>query len=146
MSLSGAKNILLRLIVPSGCATPQPPVGPALGARGIKSIDFCKKFNEMTSHFIEGIPIPVVISILPDKSFTFKIKSPPTSWLLFKAAKVDKGSSLSGKTIVGTVSLKHIYEIAKIKHKDENIQRIPLESVCKSVIASAKSAGIKVVP
>ncbi|KAG4302793.1 hypothetical protein PCK1_000953 [Pneumocystis canis] len=129
MNVSVAKNIIVKLIVPSGCATPQPPVGPALGARGVKSIDFCKQFNEMTTHFIQGIPIPVVISILPDRSFTFQIKSPPTSWLLFKAAKVDKGSPLPGKTVVGTVSLKHIYEIAKIKHKDENIQRIPLESV-----------------
>ncbi|KAG5513879.1 hypothetical protein PMAC_000501 [Pneumocystis sp. 'macacae'] len=138
MKCSSAKNILLKLIVPSGLATPQPPVGPALGARGIKSIDFCKKFNELTSNIIPGIPIPVVISIRPDRSFTFEIKSPPTSWLLFKAAKVDNGSSTPGKTIVGTVSLKHIYEIAKIKHKDENIQGIPLESICKS-----GSVGIK---
>ncbi|KTW32479.1 ribosomal protein L11 [Pneumocystis jirovecii RU7] len=146
MSRSSTKNILLKLIVPSGSATPQPPVGPALGARGVKSIDFCKKFNELTANLIPGVPIPVVISIRPDRSFTFEIKSPPTSWLLFKAAKVDKGSSTPGKAVVGTLSLKHIYEIAKIKHKDENIQGIPLESVCRSVIASAKSVGIKVVP
>ncbi|KAG4305398.1 hypothetical protein PORY_000954 [Pneumocystis oryctolagi] len=144
MSYSSVKSVFLKLIVPSGCATPQPPVGPALGARGVKSIDFCKRFNEATGDYIPGIPIPVVISIFPDRSFTFEIKSPPTSWLLFRAAKVDKGSSMAGKSIVGTVSLKHIYEIAKIKHKDENVRGIPLESVCKSVIASAKSVGIEV--
>ncbi|EMR08952.1 ribosomal protein L11 [Pneumocystis murina B123] len=140
------KKNLLKLIIPSGGATPQPPIGPALGARGVKSMDFCKEFNERTCHFIPGIPIPTVIAIQPDRSFTFEIKTPPTSWLLFKAANVDKGSSMPGKTWVSSISLKHIYEIAKIKHKDENLQGISLESICKSVIASAKSVGIQVVP
>ncbi|QSL65629.1 hypothetical protein MERGE_002942 [Pneumocystis wakefieldiae] len=134
MSSLPKKKNLLKLIIPSGGATPQPPVGPALGARGVKSMDFCKQFNERTGHLIPGIPIPTAISIQPDRSFTFEIKTPPTSWLLFRAANVDKGSSAPGKTWIGTVSLKHIYEIAKIKHTDGNLQRIPLESICKSAL------------
>ncbi|KTW28464.1 ribosomal protein L11 [Pneumocystis carinii B80] len=146
MTSFAKKKNLLKLIIPSGGATPQPPVGPALGARGVKSIEFCKEFNEKTLHLIPGIPIPTVIAIHSDRSFTFEIKTPPTSWLLFKAANIDKGSSSPGKISVGTISLKHVYEIAKIKHKDENLQGISLENICKSVIASAKSVGIQVVP
>ncbi|ANB11455.1 mitochondrial 54S ribosomal protein YmL19 [Sugiyamaella lignohabitans] len=115
MSKQAAKNILVKLIVGAGQASPQPPVGPALGSKGVKAIDFCKDFNARTAHLNPGTPVPAIITVKPDRSFTYEIKSPPTAWLLMKAAGIDKGTPEAGKKTVGTVSLKHIYEIAKIK-------------------------------
>ncbi|KAJ1836428.1 mitochondrial 54S ribosomal protein YmL19 [Coemansia sp. RSA 2703] len=141
----GGAASILKLIVPAGKAMPSPPVGPALGQRGVKSMDFCKQFNDRTKDLITETPTPVAISIKPDRTFTFDIKSPPTSWLLKKAAGVAKGASQPGKDIVGTVSLKHIYAISQIKSKDPAMSHIALHKICKSVISTAKSAGIKVV-
>ncbi|KAJ1725667.1 mitochondrial 54S ribosomal protein YmL19 [Coemansia erecta] len=141
----GGAASILKLIVPAGKAMPSPPVGPALGQRGVKSMDFCKQFNDRTKDLITETPTPVAISIKPDRTFTFDIKSPPTSWLLKRAAGVTKGASQPGKDIVGTVSLKHIFAIGQIKSKDPAMSHIALDKICKSVISTAKSAGIKVV-
>ncbi|KAI9294657.1 50S ribosomal protein L11 [Neoconidiobolus thromboides FSU 785] len=135
----------LKLIVPAGKASPSPPVGPALGQRGIKSMDFCKQFNDRTKDFETGVPIPVVISVKPDRTFSFINKSPPTSFLLKRAAGVEKGASTPGTQVVGQVSLKHIYEIALIKQQDPNLASLSLRNICSAIIGSAKSAGIKVV-
>jgi len=112
---TAAKNVLVKLIVGAGQASPQPPVGPALGSKGVKAIDFCKDFNARTAHYTPGTPIPALVTVRPDRSFQFDIKSPPTAWLLMQAAGIEKGSPEAGKKIVGKVSLKHVYEIAKIK-------------------------------
>ncbi|KAJ1812693.1 mitochondrial 54S ribosomal protein YmL19 [Coemansia sp. RSA 2599] len=141
----GGAASILKLIVPAGKAMPSPPVGPALGQRGVKSMDFCKQFNDRTKDLVVETPTPVAIYIKPDRTFTFDIKSPPTSWLLKRAAGVTKGAAQPGKQVVGTVSLKHIFSISQMKAKDPAMSHIDLKSICKSVIATAKSVGIKVV-
>lgn len=146
MSARSAKNVLVKLIVGAGQAAPAPPVGPALGSKGVKAIDFCKEFNAKTANLQPGIPIPVLLTVKPDRSFTFEMKSPPTSWLLMKAAGVTQGSGEATKKIVGEVSLKHIYEIAKIKKTDERHKEIELQSICGAIILTATAIGINVVP
>ncbi|KAJ1984572.1 mitochondrial 54S ribosomal protein YmL19 [Dimargaris cristalligena] len=136
---------LLRLIVPAGKATPSPPVGPALGQRGVKSMDFCKQFNDRTKNTTPLTPTPVIINIKPDRTFTFVVKPPPTSYLLLRAAGVTKGATNPGQETVGTISLKHIYEIAKIKKNDPSMVSVDLYKICKSIIGSARSVGVKVV-
>lgn len=144
------KNLLVKLIVGAGKATPSPPVGPALGSKGIKAMDFCKEFNARTASFQPGTPIPVLITIKPDRSFTFEMKSPPTGFLLLKALGVEKGHGQPNTNIkdrtIGELSLKHIYEIAKIKKTDSRHSMLEMEGIVKSVIGVAKSMGIKVVP
>lgn len=113
--VSAAKDVLIKLIVGAAQATPSPPVGPALGSKGVKAIDFCKEFNARTAHFNPGTPIPTVVTVKPDRTFSFEVKSPPTAWLILKAAGVEKGIAHGKDPAVGTISLKHVYEIAKIK-------------------------------
>ncbi|KAJ1968057.1 mitochondrial 54S ribosomal protein YmL19 [Dispira parvispora] len=146
--MSGAaKSVssLLRLVVPAGKATPSPPVGPALGQRGVKSMDFCKQFNDRTKNITPLTPTPVIINVKPDRTFSFVVKTPPTSYLLKKAAGVQKGATNPGQEFVGTISLKHVYEIAKIKKTDSAMAHIDMHSICKSIIGTARSTGIKVV-
>jgi len=145
MSAAG-KNVLVKLIVGAGKAAPAPPVGPALGSKGVKAIDFCKEFNARTANLTPGIPIPCLLTVKPDRSFTFEMKSPPTSWLLMEAAQVKQGSGRPGHDFVGTVSLKHVYEIAKIKQTDERHKEQDLKAICGAVISTADVIGIKVVP
>ncbi|KAK9461794.1 mitochondrial 54S ribosomal protein uL11m [Lipomyces oligophaga] len=147
MANRAAKDVLVKLIVGAGAATPSPPVGPALGSKGVKAMDFCKEFNARTAHFVPGMPIPCTIRIRPDRTFTFDIKSPPTSYLLLRAAGAKQGAGKHGPNDppVGKVSLKHVYEIAKIKQKDTKMSGLSLEAIAKSIVASAKSVGIEVV-
>lgn len=135
-----------RLLIPAGKAAPSPPVGPALGARGVKSMDFCKEFNARTAHIEPGIPIPTQIFVQPDRTFTFATKTPPTAYFLKKAAGIEKGTGRPGHDIVGTVSLKHVYEIAKIKQTDAHLKALRLEAIAKSVVGTARTIGIQVVP
>ncbi|SCZ88378.1 BZ3500_MvSof-1268-A1-R1_Chr2-1g04371 [Microbotryum saponariae] len=141
---------LVRLVVPAGKATAAPPVGPALGARGVKSIDFVKEFNARTSSLTPGTPTPVKITIQPDRTFTFTIQSPPTSYLIRQAAGIEIGSGTpnkaAGGTIAGTISLKAVYEIAKLKQADQGLKGAELESIARSIVGSCKSAGVQVVP
>lgn len=149
MSARGvAKNVLIKLIVPAGKAAPAPPVGPALGSKGVKAIDFCKEFNARTANYAQETPIPALVTVKPDRSFTFELKSPPTGYLLMRAAKISKGAPEvgPGKPYAGKVSLKHVYEIAKIKKTDERHKNLELKSICKLIIGTAKSMGIEVVP
>ncbi|KAI8966990.1 50S ribosomal protein L11 [Mycotypha africana] len=140
-----AAEVIVKLMVGAGKASPSPPVGPALGARGVKSMDFCKQFNDKTKHIVPDTPLPTVITIKPDRTFSFIVKTPPTTYLLKKAAGVTKGASQPGNEVVGSVTLKHIYEIAKIKQQDANLKHLPLEGISNSVIGVAKSVGIQVV-
>ena len=140
-----AKNVMVKLIVGAGQAAPAPPVGPALGSKGVKAIDFCKEFNARTANLQPGTPVPCLLTVKPDRTFTFEMKSPPTSWLLFKAANVTKGADKPTHNHVGQVSLKHIYEIAKIKKTDERHKEVDLKAICGAVILTAEAVGIKVV-
>lgn len=147
-----ARDQIVKLIVGAGNASPSPPVGPALGSKGVKSMDFCKEFNARTAHINPGVPIPARVTVRPDRSFSFEIRTPTTAWLLLQAAGIKevkgklKGGQKPGTDIIGTVSLKHVYEIAKIKQSEPRLTGLALEGLCKSVISQAKSMGVKVVP
>ncbi|RJE17861.1 hypothetical protein PHISCL_09803 [Aspergillus sclerotialis] len=142
-----ANDQIVKLIVGAGQASPSPPVGPALGSRGVKSMDFCK-----AAHIETGVPVPARVTVRPDRSFTFDLRTPTTTWLLLKAANVEprkgrlRGAMNPGHESVGKISLKHVYEIAKIKQSEMRLSGLSLQSLCKSVIAQAKSVGIKVHP
>ena len=135
-----------RLLVPAGKAAPTPPVGPALGAKGVKSMDFCKEFNAKTAHIEPGLPVPTLITINPDRTFTFITKTPPTAHFLKKAAGIEKGTGKPGHSVAGTISVKHVYEIAKIKQTDEHMRHLPLESIARTIVGTSKTLGIEVVP
>ena len=109
-------------------------------------MDFCKEFNARTAHIEPGTPTPTLITVQPDRTFTFITKTPPTSYFLKKAAGIEKGTGKPGHEVVGTVSLKHIYEIAKIKRMDEHLKHLRLEAIASTVVASAKTLGVQVVP
>ncbi|HET7152982.1 MAG TPA: 50S ribosomal protein L11 [Candidatus Kapabacteria bacterium] len=138
-----AKKIVdyAKLQIPAGQATPAPPVGSALGPKGINIMEFCKQFNAKTSSQ-SGMIIPVVITIYSDKSFTFITKTPPASILLLKAAKVEKGAKESNKQVVARITRKQAEEIAKVKMPDLNCDS--LESAVSMVKGTARSMGIKV--
>jgi large subunit ribosomal protein L11 len=132
----------IKLQVKAGEANPSPPVGPALGQQGVNIMEFCKAFNAKTSDIEKGLPIPVVISVYGDKSFTFITKTPPASILLKKAAGITSGSAVPNKTKVGTVTLAQVEEIAKTKMEDLNATN--LETAVKIISGSARSMGLVV--
>jgi large subunit ribosomal protein L11 len=109
-------------------------------------MDFCKEFNARTSHVQPGIPIPTLITVHPDRSFAFITKTPPTSYFLKKTTGIEKGVGKPGHETSGSISLKHIYEIAKIKQADDHLKHLPLESIARMVLGSCKSLGLKAVP
>ena len=132
----------IKLQIPGGQANPAPPVGPALGQRGVNIMEFCKAFNAKTQDQ-KGTIIPVIITVYSDRSFTFITKTPPASNLLFKAAKVEKGSGEPNKTKVGKVTKKQIEEIAKLKMPDLNAGSV--EAAMRTIAGTARSAGLTVV-
>ncbi|WP_370930957.1 50S ribosomal protein L11 [Bartonella sp. DGB1] len=133
----------LKLQVPAGSATPSPPIGPALGQRGINIMEFCKAFNAATQDSEKGSPIPVVITYYQDKSFNFEMKTPPVSYFLKKALSVKSGSKTPGRESLGKISVSQLREIAEIKMKDLNANDI--ESAVKMIAGSARSMGLEVV-
>jgi large subunit ribosomal protein L11 len=138
-----AKKIVgfVKLQIPGGQATMAPPVGPALGQRGVNGMEFCKQFNARTQKD-QGTIIPVVITVNSDKSFSFITKTPPAAVLLLKAAKLDKGSAQSNRLKVGKVSQKQIKEIAQIKMKDLNARTI--DAASRIIAGTARSMGITI--
>jgi len=135
---------IIKLHVPAGKANPSPPIGPALGQRGLNIMEFCKAFNAATQNLEPGMPIPVVITAYGDRSFTFATKSPPNSYLLKKAAGIEKGSQTTGKgSTVGRVTMSQIREIAEQKMQDLNAKDI--DGACHMLIGSARSMGLDVV-
>ena len=140
-----AKEVLglIKLQIPAGGANPSPPVGPALGQRGLNIMDFCKAFNEKTKKKKKGAPIPVVITAYKDKSYIFVTKLPPVSYYLKKAAKIKKGNSTPGRTLVGKVTMDDVKKIATEKMIDLNA--IDLEGAMNMVKGSAVSMGMEVV-
>ena len=132
----------VKLQVPAGSANPSPPIGPALGQRGLNIMEFCKAFNAQTQQIEKGTPIPVVITTYQDRSFTFEMKTPPVSYFLKKAAKLDSGSKTPGREPVGKVTKQQVREIAEQKLKDLNCDSI--EAAMKMVEGSARSMGLQV--
>ncbi len=132
----------MKLQVPAGKANPSPPVGPALGQRGINIMEFCKAFNAKTQELEVGAPCPTVITYYQDKSFTMDIKTPPASYYLKKAAKVKSGANNPSREIVGSVTVAQVKEIAEAKMKDLNANDI--EAAMQIILGSARSMGIEV--
>ncbi len=133
----------INLQVPAGKANPSPPIGPALGQRGVNIMEFCKAFNAKTKDMEPETPIPVKITVFSDRSFTFEMRTPPASFFLKKAAKITAGSKAPGVTSAGTVTMAQCREIATTKLKDLNTDNV--EQAAKTIAGSARSMGIQVV-
>jgi len=139
-----AKKVIgqIKLQVAAGSANPSPPIGPALGQRGLNIMEFCKTFNARTQQMEKGMPIPVIITYYQDKSFSLELKTPPASFLLKKAAKVDGGSKKPGLEFKGSVTKADLQQIAEVKMKDLNAT--DMEAEIKIIAGSARSMGIEV--
>ena len=140
-----AKKIdgFIKLQVPAGQANPSPPIGPALGQHGVNIMEFCKAFNADTQKVEQGMPIPTVITVYTDRSFSFTTKSPPASFLIKKAAGVDKGNGEVGRTDnIGSISMQSLREIAEVKKADLNANDV--DAACRILAGTARSMGISV--
>ena len=133
---------LIKLQVAAGKANPSPPVGPALGQHGVNIMEFCKAFNAKTDALEKGAPVPVVITVYEDRSFTFETKTPPAAYLLLKAAGVKSGSGRPNTDKVGTVTRAQLEEIATLKEPD--LTASDMDAACKTIAGSARSMGLKV--
>ena len=140
-----AKKIVgyIKLQVPAGAANPSPPIGPALGQAGLNIMEFCKTFNAQTQGLEQGMPIPVVITVYGDRTFSFVTKTPPASFLLKKAAGIPKGSADTARQRIGQVSREQVREIAEMKMADLNAK--DLDGAMKMIMGSARSMGLEVV-
>jgi large subunit ribosomal protein L11 len=138
----------INLQVPAGAANPSPPIGPALGQRGVNIMEFCKSFNAKTKDMEQGTPIPVKITVFSDRSFTFEMRTPPATYLIKKAAgmkptgKPGSGSKNPGRDVAGSITMDQLREIAKVKLKDMNTDNI--DQAAKTLAGSARSMGLKV--
>ena len=139
-----AKKVLgyIKLQVPAGSANPSPPIGPALGQQGVNIMEFCKQFNAQTQKVEKGLPIPVVITVYTDRSFTFIMKTPPASVLIRKAIGIEKGSGTPNTNKVGKISRQQLEEIARTKQPD--LTAADLEAAVKTIAGSARSMGVDV--
>ena len=139
-----AKKIIgyIKLQVPAGSANPSPPIGPALGQRGLNIMEFCKAFNAKTHDREKGVPIPVNITVFSDKSFAFEMKTPPASHFIKKAAKLESGSKAPGRDVAGSVTKAQVRQIAEAKMKDVNANDV--EMAMRLIEGSARSMGIEV--
>jgi large subunit ribosomal protein L11 len=133
----------IKLQVPAGKANPSPPIGPALGQRGLNIMEFCKAFNARTQEMEPGMPIPVVITVYGDRTFTFVTKTPPNSYFIMKEAKIQKGSQTPGKGTVGQISMEQIRKIAAVKMPDMNANEV--DAAARMLVGSARSMGLEVV-
>jgi large subunit ribosomal protein L11 len=133
----------IKLQVPAGAANPSPPIGPALGQRGVNIMEFCKSFNASTNELEKGMPIPTIITVYADRSFSFETKTPPATFLLKKAAGLKSGSKEPGKTSAGRVTRAQLREIAETKMKDLNAN--DLDAATKIIEGSARAMGLEVV-
>jgi large subunit ribosomal protein L11 len=135
-------NGYIKLQVPAGSANPSPPIGPALGQQGVNIMEFCKQFNAQTQKLEKGLPIPVIITVYSDRSFTFVMKTPPASVLIRKALGIEKGSGTPNSAKVGKISRKQLEEIAKTKTPD--LTAADLEAAVRTVAGTARSMGVDV--
>jgi large subunit ribosomal protein L11 len=132
----------VKLQVPAGAANPSPPIGPALGQQGVNIMEFCKQFNAQTQKVEKGLPIPVIITVYSDRSFTFVMKTPPAAVLIRKAIGIEKGSGTPNTAKVGKISRKQLEEIAKLKTPD--LTAADLEAAVRTIAGSARSMGVDV--
>lgn len=138
-----AVKTMIKLQIPAGAANPAPPVGPALGQHGVNIMDFCKQFNEKTRKLEQGVPIPVVLTVYEDRTFTFITKMPPMAALIKKAAGLAKGSGVPNKDKVGKLTLKQVEEVAKIKLVDLNTKDV--KKAMQMVKGTARSMGVDII-
>ncbi|VDP15110.1 unnamed protein product [Heligmosomoides polygyrus] len=134
---------LLKTNIKAQMASAAPPLGPQLGQRGLNVANFCKEFNKETGHIKPGVPLPTRISIKPDRTYELEICTPTTSWLLKQAAGIARGKQNPGE-VAGRLSVKHIYEIAKVKSRDKCLQGVPLEIICRQIVKQCRTLGIEV--
>ena len=132
----------IKLQIPAGQANPSPPVGPALGQAGLNIMEFCKAFNASTQNMEQGMPIPVKITVYADKSFSYDMKSPPASFFIKKAAKLEKGSGIAGQEIIATITRAQIEQI--VEQKKDELNAHDLDQACKIIAGTARSMGISV--
>ncbi len=132
----------VKLQVPAGSANPSPPIGPALGQQGVNTMEFCKQFNAQTQKLEKGLPIPVIITVYSDRSFTFIMKTPPASVLIRKAIGIEKGSGVPNTQKVGKISRKQLEEVAKTKTPD--LTAADLEAAVRTIAGTARSMGVDV--
>ena len=132
----------IKLQVPAGAANPSPPIGPALGQQGVNIMEFCKQFNAQTQTLEKGLPIPVIITVYTDRSFTFIMKTPPAAVLIRKAIGIEKGSGTPNTAKVGKISRKQLEEVAKTKLPD--LTAADLEAAVRTIAGSARSMGVDV--
>jgi large subunit ribosomal protein L11 len=135
-------NGYVKLQVPAGAANPSPPIGPALGQQGVNIMEFCKQFNAQTQKVEKGLPIPVIITVYSDRSFTFVMKTPPAAVLIRKAIGIEKGSGTPNTSKVGKISRQQLEEIAKLKTPD--LTAANLEAAVRTIAGSARSMGVDV--
>ena len=135
-------NGYVKLQVPAGSANPSPPIGPALGQQGVNIMEFCKQFNAQTQKMEKGLPIPVIITVYSDRSFTFVMKTPPAAVLIRKAIGIEKGSGTPNTAKVGKISRKQLEEVAKMKQPD--LTAADLEAAVRTIAGSARSMGVDV--
>lgn len=133
----------IRLVINAASAKPAPPVGPALGQAGLNIMAFCKEFNAKTANYKDGVPLRVYIKVYEDKTYDWQLKTPPTSWLIKQATGLARAANFPGNEVAATMSLKHVYAIAEVKIRDT--ARTSLEGMCKSVMRTCRSMGVKVV-
>jgi large subunit ribosomal protein L11 len=132
----------IKLQVPAGAANPSPPIGPALGQQGVNIMEFCKQFNAQTQKLEKGLPIPVIITVYSDRSFTFVMKTPPAAVLIRKAIGIEKGSGTPNTAKVGKISRKQLEEIARMKQPD--LTAADLDAAVRTIAGSARSMGVDV--
>ncbi|KAL2634592.1 hypothetical protein R1flu_006071 [Riccia fluitans] len=137
-------SALIRLVVNAGQAKPAPPVGPALGQHRLNLMAFCKDFNARTQHMKPDVPVSVTVTAYTDSTFDFTVKSPSVSYFLKKAAGLQSGGGKAGHEVAGVVTVKHIFEIAKIKQQDPECQFMELDAISSSIMGTARSMGIAV--
>ncbi|KAA8492754.1 39S ribosomal protein L11, mitochondrial [Porphyridium purpureum] len=138
-------KMVLKFVVPAGKAAPSPPVGPRLGQLGLPIMQFCKEFNDRVKDVKDGIPLTTKIYAYTDRTYEFRVFTPPTSHFIKGCAGVDKGANKPGKEIVGTLPLKMVYEIAKYKKEhDVRLKHMPLRGLCKMIVGQANNMGIAI--
>lgn len=146
MQSGPAYKACVRIYCTAGTAKPSPKIGQALGPLGVNMMQFCKEFNERTQEYQEHVPMRVKLTAFADRSFKFIVKPPPSSWFIKKAASLDKGSNEPGHASAGRVSVKYLYEIAKVKQKvDPDLKQHDVEGIMKMLVGTAKSMGVDVV-